>query len=439
MMQPDRWRLLLCIAVSLFAGMLVGAPFLGLSVGLLAFLLWHFRALSGFLNYARHGAEDNLPDAPGIINELIREFHELRSLSRQRDAMLTGVMQKFQEAAAALPDAVVVTDHDGTIEWANRRAAQYLGVHWPDDGGQRLSNLIRHPDLAAFLRRGHPSDATDVLELASPEDENLQLEIRVSVYGDAYQLLVARDITELHRLTKMRRDFIANASHELRTPLTVIAGYLESFDEDRGHCPPEWTGKIAQMRMQATRMQRLIEDLLRLSSLETAAEQDLREEVPVGDLLSVIHREAVTLDGDGGHRFVLDVDAALWTRGSQRDLYSAFSNVIFNAVQHTPPGGEIRIVWRRDDGGAVLEVSDTGEGIAPEHIPRLTERFYRVDKSRSRSRGGTGLGLAIVKHALARHEAELEIRSELGAGSVFSCRFPASRVLTRRRARTSAA
>jgi two-component system phosphate regulon sensor histidine kinase PhoR len=187
-------------------------------------------------------------------------------------------------------------------------------------------------------------------------------------------------------------------------------------------------GKIAQMRTQAARMQRLIEDLLRLSGLETAVEQDLKEEVPVGDLLSAIHREAVTLDGDGGHRFALDIDATLWLKGSQRDLYSAFSNIVFNAVQHTPPGGEIRIRWQRDDAGAVLLVSDTGEGIAPEHIPRLTERFYRVDKSRSRSRGGTGLGLAIVKHALARHEAELEIRSELGAGSIFSCHFPAARV-----------
>jgi two-component system phosphate regulon sensor histidine kinase PhoR len=428
MMQPDRWRLLLCIAVALSAGFLAGAPFLGLSVGLLALVLWHYRSLVGFLNYARHGAEDNLPDAPGIINELIREFHELQSLNRQRDALLTGVLQKFQEAAAALPDAIVVTDKDGAIEWANRRAGQYLGIHWPEDSGQRLSNLIRHPDLAAFLKRRHASDTTDALELVSPENENLQLEIRVSVYGNTYLLLVARDITEPHRLAKMRRDFIANASHELRTPLTVIAGYLESFDEDRGRCPPEWAGKIAQMRMQATRMQRLIEDLLRLSGLETAVEQDLKEAVPVGDLLSAIHREAMTLDGDGGHQFVLDIDATLWLRGSQRDLYSAFSNIVFNAVQHTPPGGEIRIRWRRDDAGAELEVSDTGEGIAPEHIPRLTERFYRVDKSRSRSRGGTGLGLAIVKHALARHDAELEIRSELGAGSSFSCRFPAARV-----------
>jgi two-component system phosphate regulon sensor histidine kinase PhoR len=438
-MQPDRWRLLLCIAVSLLTGFLFGAPFLGLSIGLLAFLLWHYRVLAGFLNYARHGAEDNLPDVPGVINELIREFHELQSLSRQRDGMLTGVLHRFQDAAAALPDAVVVTDKDGAIEWANRRAAQYLGIHWPDDGGQRLSNLIRHPDLAAYITRNHPGNATDALELASPENENVHLEVRVSVYGNAYLLLVARDITELHRLAKMRRDFIANASHELRTPLTVISGYLESFDEDRAICPPGWAGKIAQMRMQATRMQRLIEDLLRLSSLETAAEQDLKEEVPVPDLLSTIHREAVTLDTGGGHRFVLEIDPTLWLKGSQRDLYSAFSNVIFNAIQHTPGGSEIRICWRRAGADAVLEVSDTGDGIAAEHIPRLTERFYRVDKSRSRSSGGTGLGLAIVKHALARHDADLEIRSELGTGSTFICRFPPARILLHDRVRAASA
>jgi two-component system phosphate regulon sensor histidine kinase PhoR len=436
-MQPDRWRLLLCIAVSLLGGLLVGAPFLGLSVGLLVFVFWHYRALRGFLNYARHGAEDNLPDLPGIVNDLVREFAELQSLSRQRDEMMTGVLERFQEAAAALPDAIVVTNGDGGIEWANRRATQYLGIRWPEDGGQRLSNLIRHPDLGAFLKRDHRHEGTDTLELNSPEDETVQLEFRVSVYGNAYMLLVARDITELHRLARMRRDFIANASHELRTPLTVIAGYLESFNEDKENCPPEWSGKIAQMRMQATRMQRLIEDLLRLSSLETAPEQDLKEEVPVRDLLSSIHREAITLDGDGGHELTLDLDENLWLRGSQRDLYSAFSNIIFNAVQHTPGGARIRIAWRRDGDAAVLEVSDSGEGIAAEHIPRLTERFYRVDKSRSRSKGGTGLGLAIVKHALARHDAELEIRSELGSGSTFTCRFPPERVIVRGRLRAS--
>jgi two-component system phosphate regulon sensor histidine kinase PhoR len=225
----------------------------------------------------------------------------------------------------------------------------------------------------------------------------------------------------------------------LRTPLTVISGYLESFDEDRASCPPGWAGKITQMRVQATRMQRLIEDLLRLSSLETAAEQDLKEEVPIPDLLSTIHREAVTLDGEGGHRFVLEIDPTIWLKGSQRDLYSAFSNVIFNAVQHTPGNGTIRIGWRRAGEDALLEVSDSGEGIPSEHIPRLTERFYRVDKSRSRSSGGTGLGLAIVKHALARHDAELEIRSELGTGSTFICRFPPARILLRDRVRAASA
>ena len=427
-MRQDLWRLAAVLAFALLVGIIVGRPFILLSAALLLCLVWYFRALSGFLNYLRHGADDALPDLPGIVNDLIREFHILRSNFQQREEKLTGFLARFQDAASALPDAVVVLNHPGRIEWANEKAAEYLGINWPQDGGQRIANLIRDPGLTEFLRQRERQLSSGVMELASPEDEGRKLEIRFTVYGRDHALLVARDVTDLQRLNKMRSDFIANASHELRTPLTVISGYLEAFESDREHCPEEWNSRIAQMRDQAGRMQRLIEDLLKLSNLESAAEPQVKEEVHIAAMLTAICREAQTLAGNRGQAIETRAEPELCLWGSQAELYSAFSNIVFNAVQHTPADGHIRIRWFRDRDAAHLKVTDDGEGIATEHISRLTERFYRVDKSRSRAKGGTGLGLAIVKHVLARHDATLEIRSEPGKGSAFSCHFPPERI-----------
>jgi len=431
-MRHDLWRLIACIGIALIIGLVVGRPFLLLGACLLLFVAWYSRALSGFLDYIRHNADDALPDLPGIVNDLVREFHILRSNYRQREEKLSGFLARFQDAASALPDAVVVLNRPDRIEWANRKASEYLGINWPQDGGQRLANLIRHPDLSDFLRQRQRHLTSGVMELVSPEDEHRRLELRLTVYGRDHALLVARDITELQRLNKMRSDFIANASHELRTPLTVIAGYLEAFEGDRENCPEEWTSRIVEMRNQAGRMQRLIEDLLKLSSLESAAVPEVTEEVRVADMLAAIVREAGSLDGGGRHAIETQADPQLCLWGSQAELYSAFSNIIFNAVQYTPAGGHIGVHWSRDSAGACLEVSDDGDGIAPEHIARLTERFYRVDKSRSRAKGGTGLGLAIVKHVLARHDGNLDIRSKPGKGSTFTCRFPPERIVSER-------
>ena len=422
-MMPDIRRLLLVLVVALIVGLMSGHVFPLLVLGLLVFIGWHYRALAGFLNFARHDAEDNLLDMPGIINELVREFELMRDSHQQWQQKLAAFIKRFEEAAAALPDAVVVVNESGAIEWANPRARDYLGVEWPRDGGQRLVNLMRYPELTKYLRVPMDNQTEKVLEVVSPVDQNRRLEIRINRYGDAYLLLMARDITEFYLINRMRKDFIANASHELRTPLTVIAGYLEAFDEDVEHCPEGWTPKIVQMRQQAARMQRLIEDLLELSRLESAKELENGEEVRVADMLATIIREAETLSG-GQHTFVKQLDAGLCLLGDQNDLYKAFSNLIFNAVQYTPAGGRITVRWYRDQAGAHLAVEDTGEGIEEQHLPRLTERFYRVDKGRSRAKGGTGLGLAIVKHVLTRHRARLHIESKLGKGSVFRCDFP---------------
>jgi two-component system phosphate regulon sensor histidine kinase PhoR len=428
-MRLDLLRVLICVTVALIPGLYFGHPFLFITLGLVGLGIWYFRRLQQVLECVRHEAEESLPDVPGVINELAREFQIAHSHHTQWEAKLTDYLSRFRDAAAALPDAIIVTDRSGRIKWANDRAWPYLGIEFPRDAGQRITNLVRHPLLTEATTNEENRAASRVLELPSPQSEGMLLELRIAEYGDADTLFVARDVTELQRLNRMRRDFIANASHELRTPLTVIGGYLESFEDQVALCPPEWAPKIRQMRGQALRMQRLIEDLLQLSSLESAGEQDFNEETPVGELLLAVQKEAQTLSGASAHQITVEAEPGLWVNGSQRDLYSVFSNIVFNAVQYTPANGKISMRWHSDEQGAHLAVTDQGEGIATEHIPRLTERFYRVDKGRSRAYGGTGLGLAIVKHALARHDATLEIKSEPGKGSTFICHFPAARIV----------
>ena len=423
-MKTDVVRLLFILGISLVTGIVFKQIFLACCIGLLVVILWYFKALAGFLNYIRYDAEDNLPEMPGIINELIRGFEQVRNDYRQREMKLADIITRYEETTAALPDAVVVTSEGGAIEWANAKAAAYLGVNWPMDRGQRLPNLIRSPELQQYLQQYNDRTAPEVLELVSPEDQGLIIELRAIRYGSSYMLLVARDITEIQRINRVRKDFIANASHELRTPLTVIAGYLEAFEEDQ-ECPGEWLPKITQMREQASRMQRLIEDLLELSQLESAKKIDHHEEVYVAGILETILREAEVLSGRQQHIMVKELDHTLYLQGDQHELYKAFSNLVFNAVQYTPAYGRITVLWYRDEDGAHMSVQDTGEGIDEKYLSRITERFYRIDKGRSRLRGGTGLGLAIVKHVLGRYQGRLHIESTLGEGSIFRCDFPA--------------
>lgn len=422
-MKTDVFRLFFVLGIALIAGIVFDQILLALCVGLLLTILWYFKALAGFLNYIRHDAEDNLPELPGVVDELTRGFEQVRNDYRQRELKLADIIARYEETTAALPDAVVVTSEGDMIEWANKKAAVYLGINWPMDRGQRLPNLIRSPELQNYLQRQTDQSAPEVLELVSPEDQELIVEIRAIRYGDSYMLLVARDITEIQRINRIRKDFIANASHELRTPLTVIAGYLEAFEEDTD-CPQDWHPKITQMRVQAGRMQRLIEDLLDLSRLESAKKIEHEEEIYVAGMLEAIIKEAETLSGGQQHVIVNELDHTLYLKGDQHDLHKAFSNLVYNAVQYTPAHGRITIRWYRDKDGAHLSVEDTGEGIDEKHLSRITERFYRVDKGRSRAHGGTGLGLAIVKHVLSRFQASLYIASTPGRGSLFRCDFP---------------
>ena len=422
-MSRDFLGLFLTIALGILCGLLFGSISVCLVIALFAYLYWYSRRLTRLIDWLEKKAERPVGEDSGAISEIIDEIEDLREHYRYRGDKLSGYIKQFQQATNALPDAVVVLGENDTIEGANRRATEYLNISWPQDNGQRIVNLIRHPDLNAFIKNTRANTEEKSLELALPFSEQRQLEFRLAPFSESQRLLIARDITNIHRAKEMRKDFIANASHELRSPLTVISGYLESFD-DESESPPRWLPIVRQMRNQTRRMQRLIEDLLQLSALESSASHHNDEEIRVPEVLATIQKEAEVMSGNEGHIFFLEVDEDLFLKGKQQELYSAFSNLVFNAVQHTPGGGTIRIRWYKDESGAQMQVKDSGKGIPEEHISRLTERFYRVDRSRSRQAGGTGLGLAIVKHVLARHKAKLEIESTLGEGSIFTCSFP---------------
>jgi two-component system phosphate regulon sensor histidine kinase PhoR len=299
-----------------------------------------------------------------------------------------------------------------------------LGLLGPRDVGQRIDNLIRNPRFVAYLADG---DYAEPLDLVSPHERKTRLVLHVVPYGTGQRLLMFRDNTRLHQLEKMRRKFVANASHELRTPLTVLAGYVDAMAEDPD-LTPEWRAPIAEMQRQAARMNAIIGDLLELSRLESSQAKAGHDEVPLRALLEQIAREASAMRSDTP-AVDIAIDSPAGLRGSEDELHSAFSNLVVNAVKYTPAAGRVAVRWSRDETGGRLDIIDTGIGIETKHLQRLTERFYRVDTGRSRREGGTGLGLAIVKHVLDRHDARLEIESQPGSGSRFTCVFPPERVV----------
>lgn len=370
----------------------------------------------------------------GLWGELYRTIAQYQQRARKGRQRQIRFSRRFREAANAVPDALVILDRQHRIEWANPAAASLLNIHWPDDAGHLVFDRTGHLDLPVFEDR---QDLSGPLEMIPEHDRALMLSLHIAPFGERkrQRLLIGRDITKVYHLNMIRRDFVANASHELRTPLTVIAGFLENL-KDAPTTPAGHRRPLSLMHNQATRMRSIIEDLLTLSRLEMndriPEQHAVTADVP--SILQLIVLEAQALS-EGQHQMTLDVDESLMLLGEERELRSAFSNLIYNAVRHTPPGTQIRIYWGRGAEGPELRVQDEGPGIAPEHLPRLTERFYRVDKARSRDSGGTGLGLAIVKHILNRHGGRLSIASELGRGSTFSCMFPDSRARVRLRTR----
>lgn len=393
--------------------------------GIVAYTGWHLYHLIRLSHMIVSGRKFQGSFPPGLWAVVYKNAFTLRKKSRKRRRKLSRFYQRFTESAAALPDAAIIAGQYGDVEWCNPAAADLLGVSWPHDAGQNLAQLVRNPVFSEYLEAG---DQARPLELASPVDQTKILSVYTKPFGKKHQrLLVARDITRTYYVDRMRRDFIANASHELRTPLTVIRGFLEVWG-DQGETQGDRSRPLDLMLEQTKRMEETINDMLTLSRLEDSEEPVPDATVPVAALLDSILQEAKALSGDNAHAISVEIEDERDLKGDGVKLRDAFSNLVFNAVRHTPPRTRIRMVWSARDDGAQFSVEDAGEGIAARHIPRLTERFYRVDPSRSRDSGGTGLGLAIVRQVLERHDAELQVSSGVGSGSTFMCIFPDKRL-----------
>ena len=411
---------------------LIAWPFAGpiwalatVCLGLVLLLARHAANLAALADWLRDPMAKPVPQGSGAWEEVLAGLYRFVRARIRQERELADDLARFRNAGLALPDGVVLLDVHGHIEWCNPIACEYLGLDEQRDLGQPLVNLVRHPDLAAYLEHG---EYAEPLTLRLARGEGRVLSLAIIAYGEEQKLLLASDITLAEKVETMRRDFVANVSHELKSPLTVVAGFLETLtDSDVKLDERRRQGYLEMMHEHTLRMQRLVEDLLTLSALEASRGLSDESVVDVASLLAGVRDEALALSA-GRHRIELGVEEPLALLANAQELRSAFGNLVSNAVHYTPAGGDIKLNWGRRGAQAVFSVADTGPGIEPRHIPRLTERFYRVDHSRSRETGGTGLGLAIVKHVLTRHQATLDIESEPGKGSCFSAVFPARRV-----------
>ncbi len=398
---------------------------------LLIMLLQHLRHLARLAQWLADPRPEALPESSGLWEDVFAAFYHLLRRQRRSESRLTATLQDFRQAGMAMPDGLVIVDGANQIEWCNPKAELHFGLDAARDAGQLVTYLVRQPQFAEAL---DAEGYAEPLTLRSARGGDLILSVLIVPYEANRKLIISRDVTDRERVETMRRDFVANVSHELRTPLTVIGGFLETITDMETPNPELIRRSLPMMSEQAKRMQSLVEDLLVLSRLESAGNPAREEPVNVPDIARGLYHDALALSA-GRHKVTLLLESAAWVNGAEDELRSAFGNLVSNAIRYTPAGGDVRLSWKAGaDGGAVFAVRDTGIGIEPQHLPRLTERFYRVDRGRSRETGGTGLGLAIAKHVVNRHAAKLEVTSELGRGSCFSVIFPDSRVSTARAA-----
>lgn len=417
------------LLLSLLVWALIGALPAALLFGalLVMWALFHLRHLAALDAWSSSPDNKPAPNVRGLWEDVFSNLHKMVKQQRLERNQHAAALRQMEQATSALPEGVVILDEMDHIEWCNLLAEKHFGLDSVRDVGQQITYLARQPEFVDYLSAGHFSEN---LILRGARQAEIVLSIKVIPYGDDKRLLISRDITHLERIETMRRDFVANVSHELRTPLTVVNGFVETM-----HDMPNLENSMARRALQLMgdqthRMESLVDDLLTLSRLENTDNALQEECVDIPALIGSILDEGKALSL-GQHNLKLGAICALQIQGNADELRSAFGNLVSNAVRYTPNTGEIELSWtQRADGQPVFSVKDSGIGIAPQHIPRLTERFYRVDRSRSRETGGTGLGLAIVKHIVLRHQANFEVQSEEGKGSTFSILFPMKRIVS---------
>jgi two-component system phosphate regulon sensor histidine kinase PhoR len=415
---------------------LAGILLLGLIVGLVVkpvwvwilsaaclYLGWQLLNLHRLDRWLRLRSRIAPPGIGGIWGDIIAQVVRLHRRKNYHKQRLVQLYRELRHSTAALPDGVIILSKQREIVWFNRQAARLLGLRRPIDVGLRIDNLIRSPEFAHYL---HGHDFAIPAVIRPPVQLDMYLSLQLVPYGGGQSLLLVRDVTRQMRLEAMRKDFVANASHELRTPLTVISGYLDTLADDAS-IDRAWEGPIRDMRAQAQRMNAIIADLLELSRLESTDGEAPRDPIDVPHMLERLQRDALA-SLDGPRQVLLEIESPDGLYGAAHEIESAFTNLLVNGLKYTPAEGTVRMRWWSNEEGAQFSVIDTGIGIPAEHIPRVTERFYRVDAGRSRGQGGSGLGLAIVKHALQRHGGSLEVQSVERKGSTFTCQFPPQRI-----------
>jgi two-component system phosphate regulon sensor histidine kinase PhoR len=412
-------RILLIVTLSIALGSIYGYALEAATLALLVLVCFGMYQLHRLQLWLQKPNESP-PDAYGIWGDLVSRIYSHQRVNSEAQAHLQSTVEYLQDSFAAMRDGVVMVDDQGAIKWLNRAVEPLLGLRYPEDTGQTLTNLVRSPEFNYyFLGR----DYSRPLEyLAVGDKSRIYLRVEITRFGEGERLLFIRDVSSAVRMEQMRRDFVANVSHELRTPLTVISGYLSTFLENAQELPSRYVKPLHQMSQQAQRMENMLKDLLWLSRIESENRAESRELIDVRGMLQELQDELAEVYPES--TVTLDLASDIKIQGDYRQLYSAVSNLASNAIKYSPPGSPVTIRWMVKDGNLALQVQDNGIGIDSVHIPRLTERFYRVDDSRNSATGGTGLGLAIVKHVAAAHGARLQIQSKLGEGSTFTLLFP---------------
>lgn len=442
-MQYDIWKVCLILSASLAVGWVFGLPLQATLAAAIGIIAWQIIRLRQLLLWIKNPTVNELPDSAGQLYLLHRELSRKARAARARKRQLASLFSQFRHAVSALPDAIILIDQLGHIRWANKNAERIFGVRWPQDANLRLGNLVRNPKLQSALnvQTTHdisPQSKYDTnpaaldghqagIEIHSSLDPDTVINVKLIQYTAELKMVLGRDVTRLVKVNRARTDFVANVSHELKTPLTVLRGYLEIMQNNLT-LDVALKEPLQQMALQSERMHLLVQDLLFLAKLEDNQPANNRKPVAVPQVINTIVEMTQSELAAKKHQLELDIDQQLKIYGSKSDLQSAFTNLLMNAINYTRSGGVIRISWQANEEQAEFAIKDNGRGVQAHHLPRLTERFYRVDADRSRAGGGTGLGLAIVKHVLQRHGAQLHIESVEGQGSVFTCVFPATRV-----------